>query len=220
MTWEDWSGLIRHYYAFTSLIDEQIGRLLDGLEASGALENTVVIFSADHGEALGDHGGTFNKGFTHFEETLKVPLIVRFPDGTGAGSVCRELVSSLDIYASILELAGAAQADQPVHGESFLPLARGEDADWRDHVVTEFHGLQDELFIQRTYRKGQLKYGYNSFLRDELYDLSRDPCEMTNRIDDPEYADDLRQLRDGLRDWMMTTGDQAVAGYSQLHCRG
>ena len=92
LTWEDWAMAVRYYYARVSMIDSQIGRLYDYLEASGELDNTVLIFTADHGETLGSHGGLLDKGWHHFEETHHVPMIIRLPDGSHAGERVQSLL--------------------------------------------------------------------------------------------------------------------------------
>lgn len=230
LPWESWEAGIRYYYAFTTMIDTQIGRLVDHLRQRNLLDNTIVIFAADHGEALGDHGGTYNKGFTHFEETHRIPLIVRMPDGTGAGTVEHRLVSLLDFYPTILEMAGEPPAgprpprphDWPYHaahhpdGESFLPLIRGRDVPWRDLVVSEFHGLLDNTAMMRTMRCGRYKYGFTFMGTDELYDLETDPHEMTNLIDDPAHAETADMLLHRLHDWMLEHQDSFANGLRHL----
>ena len=226
LPWSDWAAGIRYYYAFTTMIDDQIGRIVEHLRDRGLLESTVVIFMADHGEALGDHGGTYNKGWTHFEETHRIPLLIRMPDGTGRGCRCDELVSLLDIYPTILDMAGAACAHErppvpkrwpfelPHHpdGRSLLPLVRGEKVPWRDAVVSEFHGLCGNTGIMRTMRCGPYKYGYTLLGRDELYDLEHDPHEMHNLIDDRAHAATADMLRRRLHRWMEERWDPAAAG--------
>ncbi|MAE66115.1 MAG: hypothetical protein CMJ18_17730 [Phycisphaeraceae bacterium] len=226
LPWDVWADGIRYYYAFTTMIDDQIGRLMAHLRHSGLLDRTVVIFMADHGEALGDHGGTYNKGWTHFEETHRIPLIVRMPDGSGAGQTCDELVSLLDIYPTILEMAGAPDPgdrppfparwpfELPHHpdGRSLVPLLRGEHVPWRDAVVSEFHGLYDNTCIMRTMRCGRYKYGYTFLGRDELYDLETDPHEVNNLIEDPAHASTVARLRRRLIEWMAAHWDTASNG--------
>ena len=225
LTWEAWATYIRYYYAFTTLIDDQIGRIVEHLRTRGLLDNTVIIFAADHGESLGDHGGLFNKGWTHFEEALRIPFIIRMPDGTGSGSVTQQLVSLVDLYPTILDLAGLSghashqrrspsarwpyQCTESVDGRSLLPILRGQQAEWPDSVVVEFHGLMHTPYTMRTIRHGHIKYGYNFATTDELYDLKNDPHEMTNLIDDPAYAGILHDMRLRLHDWMLEMHDPA-----------
>jgi arylsulfatase A-like enzyme len=213
--WEDWAAAVRHYYAFTTMIDAQVGRLLDYLERSGLLEETLVVFAADHGETLGSHGGLFDKGFHHFEEIMHVPLVVRFPDGRWANTAREALVSLADLYPTFLDAAGAERDPGYEHGRSLYDLFDGDsgdsgdrgDAEWREAVCMEFHGLGDNAHSQRTVRRGDLKYGWNPGARDELYDLSVDPAETRNLIDESGYADELRQCREALASWQAETDD-------------
>ena len=202
---------VRYYYARVSMIDSQIGRLCDWLRASGALENTVLIFTADHGETLGSHGGLLDKGWHHFEETHRIPMIIRLPDY--AGTRIPEFASLADMYPTILDLAGGQYRQDAIHGRSLLPLIRGEATDWRDAVVTEFLGLGNVATSMKTLRMGHLKYGCNLTGQDELYDLQRDPHELHNVIADPEYADDVARLKARLKQWMVETHDPALRMY-------
>ena len=205
LAWGDWAEAVRHYYAFTTLIDAQIGRLLDHLEASGLAENTVVIFTADHGQTLGSHGGLTDKGWHHFEEIQRVPFIVRVPGGEG-GCVRNEWISLADLYPTILELAGAGLPEMGLHGASFAPLLRGEEVAWRDAVFVEFHGVNGLATTMASVRRGGVKYGWNCSCWDELYDLERDPHETVNLVDDPGYAGVLAEMRGVLAEWMRETG--------------
>jgi arylsulfatase A-like enzyme len=211
-TWEDWAMAVRYYYARVSMIDSQIGRLIDHLRETGLLEETVVILTADHGQTLGSHGGLLDKGWHHFEEIQRIPMIVRMPAGSG-GVVRGEFVSLADVYPTLLELAGAEAPDYRMHGRSLVPLLRGESVPWRDAVVTEFLGLGNVGTCMKTVRVGDLKYGYNGPFPGELYDLASDPHEMQNVIDDPAYADDLRRLQHRLETWMVDTEDPALRMY-------
>jgi arylsulfatase A-like enzyme len=210
LNWEDWAQAIRHYYAFTTLIDQQIGRMVQYLEDTGLIENTIIIMTADHGETLGSHGGLIDKGNTHFEEFQRIPMIVRIPEqycenGREPGQVLSEWVSLADIYPTILDMAGADYDQSAVHGRSFLPVLQGKDTDWQNTAVIEFYGLGDLPMTMITIREGMLKYGWNCSSVDELYDLEKDPYEMNNVCDDPAYADRLKQLRERLAEWMEKT---------------
>ena len=121
LTWDDWAVAVKYYYARVSMIDSQIGRLYDWLKESGGLENTVLIFTADHGETLGSHGGLLDKGWHHFEETHHVPLIIRFPDGSHAGERIAKFASIADMYPTILDFAGGDYDQDKIHGTSLLP---------------------------------------------------------------------------------------------------
>ena len=209
MTWDDWAMAIRYYYAFTTLIDSQIGRIVHHLEQTGLIEDTVILFTADHGQTLGSHGGLIDKGWHHFEETHRIPLIVRFPDGTYGGKAISELVSLADLYPTILDLANGTWESESIHGESLMPLISGERTKGRELVVTEFGGVNDLAMTQRTLIYGHLKYGYNCCCEDELYDLSRDPHETRNVIHHPDYREAAQDLRERMADWMERTKDPA-----------
>lgn len=207
LTWNDYAETIRYYYAITSLIDDQIGRMRTHLEQTGQWDNTIVIFCADHGETIGSHGGLTDKGWHHFDETHRIPLIVRLPDGNGAGMVREELVSLADLAPTITDLAGGST--RGFQGESMVPLLRGDAGGWRDFVVTEFAGVNHDMGTMRTIRIGDIKYGWNLAHEDELYDLKRDPHETLNLIRHPDYQQALADCRTRLRDWIQKTDDYA-----------
>ena len=215
-SWEDWAEIVRCYYGFTSMIDYEIGRMLDYLDESGLSENTVVIFTADHGQTLGSHGGLTDKGWSHFEEIQRIPFIVRMPEGQGgieAGARMSEWVSLADVYPTVLELAGIEREDAERQGRSVVPLLKGEPVSWRDSIFVEFHGLGSMNASLVTVREGDIKYGWNCVGRDELYDLETDPHQMHNVIDDPRYGDRLIRMRELIEDWMLETDYPGVQAY-------
>ncbi|MFW6132601.1 MAG: sulfatase-like hydrolase/transferase [Planctomycetota bacterium] len=214
MTWQDdWQPRLRRYYAFATMIDDQIGRLLGHLEQTHLAENTLVIFCADHGETCGSHGGLMDKGYHHFEEIQRIPLIVEGP-GVEAGAVRDELVSLADVMPTICDAAGDGGQGDPIQGRSLSPLLRGESAaDWRDEVVVEFDGLNQGACSLRTLRCGPYKYGLNLAHEDELYDLQRDPWETRNLIDEPAYAEVAQDLRKRLFAWMQDADDQGLCAF-------
>lgn len=212
LEWEDWAEAIRHYYAFATLIDSQVGRLLTYLEESGLAPNTMVVFAADHGQTLGSHGGLTDKGWHHFEEIQRIPCIVRLPEGP-RGAVRQEWVSLADIYPTLLEAAGVELPGTPLHGRSVLPLIREQQTAWRDTAVVEFNGVNSLATTMVSLRQGDLKYGWNCSNFDELYDLGADPLETVNLIDDPAYGHKLEDLRQRLADWMREMRHPALGMY-------
>jgi len=209
LPWDDWAESIRHYYAFTTMIDRQIGRMLDHLEATGLAENTLVIFTSDHGETLGSHGGLTDKGWHHFEEIQRIGMIVKAPPATGLslspGTVRPEWTSLVDIYPTILDVAGAEYDPDVLHGSSLVPVLEGRAEGWRDAAFVEFHGVNHLTTNMMTCRQGDLKYGWNASSVDELYDLAVDPHETVNRIDGPAYVTRLREIRERLDRFMDET---------------
>ena len=228
LTWEDWTEGIRHYYAFTTLIDQQIGRIIHHLEQTGLIENTIIIFTADHGETLGSHGGLTDKGWHHFEEIQRIPFIIRMPgDGKrdketwghgeeGKGDiVLREWVSTADVYPTILDMAGGDVDGSAIHGRSIMPILEGRPSEWRDAVFVEFNGVNSLATSMMSVRKGNFKYGWNCSNWDELYDLEEDPYEMKNLMGDPSYSDKVREMRTLMADWMAETRYLGLGMYRQ-----
>mgnify|MGYP006281708793 CR=1 FL=1 len=210
-TWEDhWQPRLRRYYAFTTMIDDQIGRLIDHLERRGIADNTIVVFCADHGETLGSHGGLIDKGYHHFEEIQRIPMIVRGP-GVETGSVREEFISLADVMPTICELASDTDDIDYAQGRSMAPLLRGESVDdWREDVVVEFDGLNHGACTIRTLRHGRYKYGLNLVHEDELYDLGEDPWETTNLINEPAFQEVAQEMRERLFAWMKWADDQSL----------
>lgn len=219
-SWEDWAEGIRHYYAFASLIDGQIGRMVDYLDRTGQRDNTIIIFTSDHGETLGSHGGLTDKGWHHFEEIQRVPFVVWLPEryrgeGLEPGDVLDEWVSLADVYPTILELAGASRQDVERHGRSLVPVLSGEPVTWRDKIIVEFGGVNSIATSMLTLRQGDFKYGWNCSNRDELYDLDSDPYETVNLIDDPRYGERVIEMRKLIEAWMIETRYPGINMYQQ-----
>lgn len=193
-TWAGWQRVIGLAYDFIALVDAQIGRILAHLDELGLTDETVIIFTSDHGDMLGSHGGLFDKGFM-YEEAHRVPLIFRLPGQDTSHAVCVELVYNMDIMPTIFDLLGL-DLGQAVDGQTLLPLLRDQTARGRDHIYLEFHGIRC-LHTQRALiTRDGFKYIFNPVDEDEVYDLNTDPGEMHNLIDDEGHqglAQDLRQ---------------------------
>ena len=179
------------YYAMIELIDDQVGRVLDALQDSGQADDTLVIFTSDHGEMLGDHG-LIQKGCRFYEGLVRVPLILAWPGTILAGLVSDALVELTDLAPSLLEAAGAAVPDW-MQGRSLLPLASGavDPRHHRDAVLCEYFDALDAPDATRAtmYRGRRYKLVvYHGHGLGELYDLERDPGEFDNLWDDPAYA--------------------------------
>ncbi|WP_285106176.1 sulfatase-like hydrolase/transferase [Paenibacillus sp. UMB4589-SE434] len=219
--WETFEPFVKHYYAVMTHIDRQVGRIVQYLQDKGVYDDTVIMFCADHGESLGIHGGLCDKGFFMYDETCRIPLIVKPAAGGGAvGRKVEHMVGTCDLYATLLGYAGISDLHQGADGRSFEPIVRGEPIeDWPDAVVTEFTGLGSLLCSQRMIRMGDYKYVFNGGDIDELYDLKLDPHELHNRIQDEEYAEVLRRMRLRLADWMEEHQDHLVVEYRLLRLR-
>lgn len=210
---DTWRELTAAYWGYVSLIDTQIGRVLDALRAAGLADDTAVLFSADHGEFTGAHR-LHDKGPAMYDDIYRVPLLARVPGGV-EGAVDGRFVGTTDLTATILDLAGAAV---PAHydGRSLLPLLLGERIDgWRNEVVAEFHGHHFP-YPQRMIRTRTHKLVVNPADVNELYDLVADPDELVNRYPDPGCAvvrdelmcrlyELLRERGDNFYHWMTST---------------
>lgn len=173
---------IKNYLRCVKSVDDGVGRVLDKLEAMGELDNTVVIYTSDQGFFLGEHG-YYDKRFM-YEESLQIPLLVRYPKLIKAGSVRSEMVSNLDFAETMLDLAGVAiPAD--MQGESFKPLLAGSQlVEWRDSVYYHYYEYPGYHYVKRHYGIRTDRYKLIRYYHDieawELYDLEVDPNELDN----------------------------------------
>jgi arylsulfatase A-like enzyme len=187
--------LIANYYGMISLIDHNVGRILAALDAYGLADNTLVVYSTDHGDWLGDHG-LILKGPMAYEGLLRVGLLVRGP-GVPEGKVVDEPVSTIDLPATFADYAGVSLADAR-HSRSIKPLIDSSAS--RDFAFSEWDlrasrcGVDLWLRTVRT-KNHKLTFESNSGA-GELYDLVTDPKEMDNRFGDPGVANAQRELMD------------------------
>ena len=194
---------IKDYLRTIDSVDENLGRVLDYLDREGLTENTVVVYTSDQGFFLGDHGW-FDKRWM-YEESLRTPLIVRWPAGVAAGTRRDELVQNLDLAETFLDLA-EAPVPESMQGESLLPLLRGEPApEWRDAIYYQYFEYPGWHMVRRHYgvrTHSHKLIHYYEIGEWELFDLEADPDELSSVYGDPEYADvqaDLEARLDSLR---------------------
>jgi arylsulfatase len=178
------------YYAMIKLIDDQVGRILDALEATGQRENTVVLFTSDHGETLGDHG-LIQKGCRFYEGLVRVPLIWSWPGVFPSGLRSDALVELTDKAPTLMELAGLEPLPE-MQGRSLLPILRGEASPetHREFVRCEYFDAVDGPDHSRAtmYRDRRYKLVvYHGHNLGELYDLENDPHEFVDLWDHPDY---------------------------------
>ncbi len=205
---EDWRMHRWAYRRLTEMVDAQIGRLLEGLRRAGLEEQTVVIFTSDHGDLNAAH--RLEHKSILYEEAARVPLVVRQKGVTPPASVDeKHLVSvGLDLIPTLCDYAGI---DPPAGllGHSFRRLAEGKAPDqWRDQVVVESRAgrmLRTDRYKYNVYENGRH--------REQLIDLENDPGEMVNLAEDPKYADVLEEHRRRLRQWVETAGDEIGRAY-------
>lgn len=216
--WSHVERALRHHYAHMTMIDAQIGRLLAYLRRAGLYEDTVIVFSADHGDSFGIHGGLTDKSFFMFEEVCRIPLYIKPAGAPRAGRREERFVNTTDLYSTILEIAGVPRSEAERDGRSLVPLLDGENpaADWPDQVVVEACGLGHTPFCQRMIRRGPFKFVFNCGDRDEFYDLQADPHERVNQIAHPDYAEPAADLREALAAWMQAKGDPLLEAFRRM----
>lgn len=179
--------VIAAYYGMITCMDEMIGRILDELRVQGFYDDSYILYTSDHGEALGEHGLFYKQ--TAYENSVKVPLILKGP-GVMTGQARNELVSLVDMYPTIMDIAGL-QSEPNRPGSSWLPLARGEQAECLRYVFAEHHGnfIKQDWYMLRV---GDYKYIYYQNLRPSFFNLKNDPHELNDLATNP--TEQTRQL--------------------------
>ncbi len=183
---------LAYYYTLISAIDDEIGLLLDALEAEGELENTLILYTADHGDLAGDHG-LMLKNFGIFESLHRVPMILRDPNGPGNVAI-DAMVQSIDLFPTVCEYAGIPVPDY-VEGRSLQSVIRGENAGYQAcHCQWDFH--QTEQRTITAVRTKEYRLVFNAVNPDdgELYAVESDPMELHNLYHDERYAAIRSQL--------------------------
>jgi len=204
------------YWAMIALVDYEVGRILKALEDAGLAEDTLVVFTSDHGEMLGNHQQLL-KGPQLYDDLTNVPLIARWPGRIDAGKTVDELVQWVDLAATFLEVA-ACSCGPGVQGESLLPLMTGQQNQWRDWALSEYRdsGFTTDPKIMTTMLRHEhwkliIWHGVPATggeRNGELYDLSNDPKELYNLFHLTEHADVRRRLKLKLLDVMAETEDR------------
>lgn len=211
LDWEGWCEIIACYWGYITMIDHYMGEFIAYLKEAGLYEETTIVFTADHGDAMGAHR-LIEKGEFMYDETYRIPLIIKSPLVADPGSSTDEFVYLHDLFPSALELAGedTPELDQ---ARSLLPLLRRDGCfESRSFVYGQFTGHFTD-YNQRMLRTRTHKLVFNSPERGELYDLEKDPNEMVNLIADPESAsvkqemissllDEMHRLDDPVREWV------------------
>lgn len=212
--WETCAEIVAAYYGHITCIDHQIGRVLDALERLGLAEDTLVVFTSDHGDLTGAHG-ILQKGAVGYDELYRIPLIVRWPGVVEAGAVCEELVELVDLMPTVVAAAGV-NVPEGLDGRSFAPFLRGErPGGWRQEVFAEYLGSQNGDIPLKILRTERHKLVCSAEGPDELFDMARDPGELENRIDDPDYLDVLQDLVGRLERRMAKSRDP-IDGFPRL----
>jgi arylsulfatase A-like enzyme len=223
--------LRRLYWGMVSCIDDNVARLMEALRRVGLDEDTLVVYTSDHGDYMGDHR-MIRKGPHLYEALVHVPMIVRWPGRLASGST-DAMVSNIDIFPTLAELCDV-ESPEGIHGRSFAGVLRGQAQTHRQAVFFEHggpgralqpgdldarqeaslrentsHHLCPTIYRGRVkgVRTDRWKYCTTAGDVDELYDLDADPDELVNLAADPGHAEIVRDLRDRLMDWLIETED-------------
>lgn len=190
---EDLKRMRRHYYAKVSGIDFQVGMILDALEARGLLENSLVLFTSDHGDNLGDHEMIYKWLMT--DQALHVPMLARLPGGERGGTLDDGLFTQMDVGPTILAALGL-EVPQRLDGKSnWQRLADGDPSEIPERVYCE----DNYLTMVRTKDRKLIYYAGQE--HEEYFDLQSDPWEERNLAKNPDYAQEILQLKSQMLDW-------------------
>lgn len=204
---------IKDYLRCVAAVDENLGRVLDYLEGAGLAANTLVVYTSDQGFYLGDHGW-FDKRFM-YEESLRMPLLVRYPKEIEAGSVNKDMVLNLDFAPTFLDFAGLEKPTE-MQGCSIRSLLQGKTpADWRTSIYYHYYEYPAVHMVKRHYGVRTQRYKLIHFYHDidawELFDLEKDPDELNNVYGKSEYADVTKELKTELSRLRKKYGDTTGA---------
>ena len=209
--WSDLSDtdigeIVRCYYSCCTLVDVQVGRLVSFLKEEGLYDDTLIVFTSDHGDMCGAHG-LFCKGVAPFEEVYSIPFVIKLPGNVDGGMRCTVHANTCDIMPTVLDVAGVDFSGK-TDGKNLMPFIMGRDGR-EEYTVAEFFG-QRFSYTQRVVWYKEWKYVFNTFAEDELYDLEQDPDEMCNLISLSEYSEIKKTLCRKMWERVRATGDWSL----------
>ena len=200
LTYWKYQRYMQDYLASLKSVDRNIGRLLDYLEQNNLVENTVVVYTSDQGFYLGEHGW-FDKRFM-YEPSFRTPLIIKYPRLIKAGSVNNNLVQNIDFAPTFVKLSGAS-IPKDMQGESLLPLFKNDNSKWRDELYYHYYEYPGIHMVKRHYGIRTERYKLIHFYYDidewEMYDLIKDPEELSNIYNSPNYKHIQQKLHTQLQ---------------------
>ena len=204
-----YQNYIKDYLACVKSVDDNVGRVLDYLKENNLEENTIIVLTSDQGFYLGDHG-FFDKRFI-YEESLRMPFMVKYPKKIKAGSVNEDIITNIDFAPTLLELAGISTT-QIMQGTSFVPILEGNTPkNWQDAMYYHYYEFPFWHHVQPHYGIRTQKYTLAHFYYNidvwELYDLEKDPTQVNNIYKDPNYAEVTTELKLKLKNLMIKFED-------------
>lgn len=205
---KEWRGYYHAYCRLTEMVDREIGKVLDALSENGFGNNTIIVFTSDHGDGAASHKWAAKNSL--YEESSNIPFIISWKDMIPVARIDSiHLVSQIDILPTICDFAGI-NTSQAFTGESLRPILEDPSSEGRDHLVVELADYEpDRQRKGRMLRSARFKYNaYSSGLRNEqFFDLKADPGEINNLINDPVYQEEIEKHRNMLSEWLEKTED-------------
>ncbi len=208
LPWSEWQKVLQKCYAQITMMDEAAGLILDKLKQLKMNENTIIIWTTDHGDAVACHGGHFDKRSYMAEEVLRIPLAMSWKNVIDSNIVVKTPVCNTDIAPTIIDAIGAKHKNK-VDGKSLLPLLREHKINEHRYIVSEGHGHMEDHFA-RAISDGMWKYVYNKNQIDELYNLKDDPYELKNLVSVDKHSAQLEVLKKALVEWQNNTADEVI----------
>jgi len=196
---------IRRYWGYCSYIDQQIGRILSALHDTDQWDNTIILFTSDHGDMVGAHGMIYKLGYCGYDELYRVPTILYIPGKTKPRSRTDALVSNIDFLPTLLEASGIS-IPLDIDGKSLLPLVKGETEQHREMVFADCY---NHSLICRE-KRYKFVLNWNNREQDELYDLEADPGELTNLVYVSRYASVVASMKQRIINWLRETNHPYV----------
>jgi arylsulfatase A-like enzyme len=215
---------LRVYYANVKFLDDQVGRILEALEETGEMDNTIIVFLADHGDMAGGHGMTWKETVSFYEEVAAIPLIIRYPKQLKP-HVTATPANTADVFPTVFDMLGREQLPN-ISGRSLLPYINGEkspeeafpytfsvrisNTEKASREVTEAMAghfmVRGKGFKYMVYGQIDRKdHRYNTEPMDLLFDLNRDSGETVNLANNPEYDSIKKEMNQALQDWLEAT---------------
>lgn len=208
LSWGEWQQILARCYAHITMLDEAGGLIVQKIKELGLDDNTLIIWTTDHGDAIACQGGHFDKDSHMAQEVMRIPLAMQWKERIAPGQIRDELVFTCDLPVTMLDSAGLTFRD-PVHGRSLLPLAcNGQDSSWRNSLMCETYGHGYGVTIRaRMVVEGDYKYVANENDIDELYNLKADPYELENLAANPACQAVRQHLREVLESLQQESAD-------------
>ena len=205
---------IRERSEMLMAVDESLGTILKALKDKGELDNTIVVFTSDHGYWYGEHCLDLERRLA-YEEAIRIPMLVRYPSTIKAGTKPEQLVLSIDLASTLLEMTGGSPGKH-LQGKSWVPIFAGKANSWRSSFLVEYYS--DTVFPRivkmgyKAVRNQRYKYIHYTELNgmNELYDLVTDPYELHNIINDPKMSGAIKEMKKELNRLLQQTGADQI----------